>query len=837
MPHQKTTYVFGPYQLDLSKRVLTHDDETISLTPKATELLILLVTNAGQLVEKEELLRQIWPNTFVEEANLSQNIFTLRRALGDDRIEPRYIETVAKRGYRFVAPVRVTNDHQHQSPTSRLESVSLSPRATGDDRPIIAVLPFINAEQNSELEFLISNLTDTVINDLSRLPRIHVMSHSSVARYKTEIVDPQQAGKELGAQAVLVGRITKQPLGMVIAVELVDTWTGWQLWGESFNYETKDLPDVRDAITRHLLAALGLSVIDDEEQRVTVRYTENAGAYNSYLEGRFHWSMYTRKSIETAIRHFQQAIERDPHYALAYAGIVDCYLRLATNYLPPADVLSNTGNLDSEVDTSNLCKESNARIRLRFEWDWKGVERELRRANELRTDYVSPLQWHVAYKAAERFYEEQCAVNLRRKRLSNSSLAFGLSSSSTQFEFLELTPNEEGQVYWAIAREQIDIGNYRAACTVIKRWWSFGIWPRFDGLSQLSCADLLLTAGTLAGCVASTKQLPTGQKHCEELLNGSIALFRQMGLRRGAAEGRIELALCYFRQGLFEVGRATLLRVLDELSDDCCELRSLALIRLAATERHAGRTRDALARLSEATRTAEFCGPWATGRCNLELASTYNDLAVTDGLVDNFQEATRLYSKALFEFQCIGNHRLSAIAENNLGVVKLGIGNFKEAQLHFVQARRTFDSFDDRIRCAQVDDSLAQLYCAQGRFDDADLAIQRAIQTMETGDEDAFLTEALMTRGLISCKLKKYRQAKTLLENAYRLAQRCGDMEGAGRALAILVEEMWSTIESEDRYDIARRIVEILTSAQTLSIHKRLENCLMIHVESNTEAS
>jgi tetratricopeptide (TPR) repeat protein len=197
----------------------------------------------------------------------------------------------------------------------------------------------------------------------------------------------------------------------------------------------------------------------------------------------------------------------------------------------------------------------------------------------------------------------------------------------------------------------------------------------------------------------------------------------------------------------------------------------------------------------------------------------------------------QLYSKALYEFECIGNHRLSAITENNLGVVELRIGNFKEAQSHLVRARKTFDAFDDKIRCAQVDDSLAQLYFAQGRFHDADLAIQQAIQTMETGDEDAFLTEALTTRGLISCKLKKYSHAKTLLENAYRLAQRCGDMEGAGRALAILVEEMWGMIESEERCDLDRRIREILATSRALSIHKRLENCLMLHTEPNSESN
>ena len=108
MPNRKNTYEFGPFQFDLAERVLMRNGEGISLTPKASEILVILLSNAGQLVEKDELIREIWPDTFVEEANLTQNIFRLRKALGDHRTKPNYIETVAKRGYRFVAPVRVT---------------------------------------------------------------------------------------------------------------------------------------------------------------------------------------------------------------------------------------------------------------------------------------------------------------------------------------------------------------------------------------------------------------------------------------------------------------------------------------------------------------------------------------------------------------------------------------------------------------------------------------------------------------------------------------------------------------------------------------------------------
>jgi DNA-binding winged helix-turn-helix (wHTH) protein len=347
MPHINICYEFGPYSLDLSKRVLARDGETISLTPKATEILIMLVMKAGELVEKDELLREVWPDTFVEEANLSQNIFTLRRALGDERGDPRYIATVTRRGYRFIAPV-TTNGSQCPE----------DDEVTGPALPIVAVLPFINRTRDEELEYVADGLTDNIINNLSRVSKLHVMSRSTIFRYKLQDVDPQRVGKELGASVVLVGKINAHHSGVVVGVELVDVTTGWQLWGKSFDSESNDLLEIQGAITRELLATLKLELTGSEEKSVTARYTESAEAYQAYLEGRYHWSRYTKKGIEKAIQHFRRAIDLDPNYALAYAGIVDCYLRLATNYLPPEEnVLMRSIVLSGTQESNSLLSE------------------------------------------------------------------------------------------------------------------------------------------------------------------------------------------------------------------------------------------------------------------------------------------------------------------------------------------------------------------------------------------------------------------------------------------------------------------------------------------------
>src|SRR5689334_3578334 len=629
MPHNNNlSYEFGPYQFDLSNRELKRAGETVALTRKATEILILLLANAGHVVEKEELLREVWPNTFVEEANLAQHVFTLRKALGDERAVPRYIETVTRRGYRFLGTVRVVEADNNHS-VNGLSGVHLSQERTAqvNYRPVVAVLPFINVMGDPELEYLVQGITDNIITNLSRTSKLHVMSRSAVLRYKTKPVDPQQAGRDLGAHVVLVGKINRRASHSLIDVELVDGSTGWLLWGESFDSEEKDLLEVQEVITRQIVATLKLQLSGDEEKQITTRYTENAEAYQSYLEGRHHWSRYTRSGIERAIGHFHNAIEFDANYALAYAGIIDCYLRLATNYLPPEDDVPATEEEAYQLEPG--AGESDPRVKLRFEWDWKGAERELRRANELQTNYPTAPQWYAAYKTSKELYGLN-VVGDHDKSSNRVEYGSGYKPIASQIASFDLTSSEQIQVYCTVSREQIDAGNYEAASRILRPWWQFGNWPNLEGLNQRSCADLLFTTGELAGFVASTQQILRGQRHGEELLIGSITLFNQLGLKRRAAEGRIELALCYYRQGLFDIGRSILVQVLSGLNTDDAELRSLALIRLASLERHAGRLVDALDRLNEATELVKVSGPWATGRRHLELASTYLDLSIAE---------------------------------------------------------------------------------------------------------------------------------------------------------------------------------------------------------------
>lgn len=817
IPHnQNLNYEFGPYHLDVAHRRLTREGEKISLTPKAAEILTLLVTNAGRLVEKDFLLKEVWPDTFVEESNLAQNIFTLRKALGDDRDGPTYIETVPRRGYRFVASVRVFEAGDAEGENGDSEAQAQENGEAVAQRTVIAVLPFVNATGNPDVEYLSEGITDNIINNLSRVSQLRVMSRSAVFRHRKDVFDPQVVGKELGAKAVLVGQISARPAGIAIGVELVEVARGWQLWGATYDCELKDILEIQDTITRQLLVNLKLKLTGEEERRITARYTENAEAYQAYLEGRFHWSLYTRSGIEKAIGHFRQAIELDPNYALAYAAIIDCYLRLATNYLPPeGDALIK--ELE-ESDYSASLNEFGPRIKLRFEWDWKGAERELRRADELKTTYPAVHQWYAAYRYAVAIYKDS---ESNRAEITEQE-----SFYPKQLSFVTLSPNEEIQIMCTVTREQIEVGNYDAGCLMLRKWWTPGQSPNVTGLHSYSAADLLFTTGSLAGCLSSTGHLPRGQKHAEALLCGAISMFEHLGAKRRSAESRIELALSYYRQGMFELTKNTLLKTLEELDASDINLRGLALLRLAVVERHAGHVQDSLKRLDEARELVDLDGPLITGRYHHELASALKLSAIDENRSNYSADVSFHFKRAVHEFVAIGHYRYVAVVENNHGFLLLNTGLFDEAEAHLLHARKLFDILNDKIRLAQVDETLAQLYTATTRFELAKQTIERAVTSLEESDEEALLAEALRTKALVYCKLHRTQEARAILEGARRVAERCGDFEGAGLALLLMMENMRNQLEKIELKEVAARMRKLLENSQLASVRTRLRHCL-----------
>ena len=405
---------------------------------------------------------------------------------------------------------------------------------------------------------------------------------------------------------------------------------------------------------------------------------------------------------------------------------------------------------------------------------------------------------------------------------------------SPPLEAPSLTASEQVLACCAIAKGKLEVGDYDSGCAALERWWTLGQWPRQTGLTGVATAELLLVAGTLSGWVASCQQIPGGRKPAEALLSGAIAIFEQLGQIQRAAEGRIELACSYYHQGAFELARTTLHYALQCLNGDERELRSIGLIRLAVVERLAGRLHDALAQLEQATPLLEGSSDWPKGRLHLEIANTLKDLGLAEGQKEYFERAFGHYRQALNHFKRIGNYRYTAIVENNHGLLLSSLKRFNEACRHLDHARRLFEMLHDSVRCAQVDETLAQLHLASEHYDVAERAINLSVDTLESSGEDAFLAEALTTRGIVLCRLGRKSEAKPNFERSQRIAERCGDYEAAGKALLILIEEMCEQLADDERREIGAQANQLLANSQQHATRERLRKCLDMIAEAHS---
>jgi signal transduction histidine kinase/ActR/RegA family two-component response regulator/predicted negative regulator of RcsB-dependent stress response len=397
-----------------------------------------------------------------------------------------------------------------------------------------------------------------------------------------------------------------------------------------------------------------------------------------------------------------------------------------------------------------------------------------------------------------------------------------------------LSESEEVLACCSIAREKLETGDYDAGCAALQPWWNFGDWPNQTGLDQSSSAELLLVAGTLSGWVASSKNIEGGRKPAEAFLNGAIAIFEQIGNKVRAAEGRIELACCYYHQGVIDLARTTLQQALRDLPSNEIELKIGGLIRLAVVERLAGRVHDALAILDDVSQSLGTLGSWPKGRFHLEVANTLKDLGNAENKTSYFERAFSHYREALHHFKNIGNHRYTAIVENNYGYLLSTLNRIDEACLHLDRARNLFEMLQDNVRRAQVDETIAQLYLTSGDFQRAERSINLSVDTLEVSGEDAFLAEALTTRGLVLCKLGKRHEAKPNFERAVRVAERCGDREGAGRALLIMIEEMCEQLADDERREIGAQANQLLANSQQHATRERLRKCLEMVSEAHS---
>ena len=486
----KQFYEFGPFHLDTSERCLLRNGKPVALTPKLFDTLLVLVENSGRTLDKNVLMHAVWPDRFVEESSLSQNIFQLRKILGDAESGEQYIETIPKRGYRFAAGVGDLSNGRNgdpivarQSETSFTEveqsgrnheidnlirandqtqlpavlhhdlsgRISRRPAlvvsltavvilATGiyvwqsfgsgssaDPRPeikTIAVLPFMPVDAESTDEQLRLGMADALISRISHFNEFTIRPTSAVLTYGDLGQDALAAGRKLEVDAVLKGTIQRVGDRLRVNVQLVRVRDGVLIWSEQFDKEFKNIFTIQKTIAEQVAGKLIGKLSDEARTRLAKHYTENPEAYQAYVRGRYFWNKRTEDGFRKGIEHFRQAIEIDPGYALAYTGLADSYLLLASGQygnVPPEDNFERARAAAARaLELDRALAEAHATlasVSSNYDGDWPAAERSYRRAIELNPNYATARHWYawdllVAERAEEALQQMKRAQEL-----------------------------------------------------------------------------------------------------------------------------------------------------------------------------------------------------------------------------------------------------------------------------------------------------------------------------------------------------------------------------------------------------------------------------------------
>lgn len=463
-------YEFGPYRLDATRRTLSRGEEPLALTSKVFDTLLALVANHDRVLLKDELMKLVWPESFVEEVNLAQNVSALRKILGESPGENRYIATIPGKGYRFVDEVREAPDflsetaaavngapplaaHESRSRNrSRLLFIAVcvfaalagsvyiigigEKRAGPFSRPrSVAVLPFRSLDQQNGDEHLGLGMTDAVITKLSNVRALVVRPTSSVLRYADTATDPAKAGHELAVESLLDGKVQKAGDRIRVTVQLIRVEDGRPLWAQTFDEKFTDIFAVEDSISEKVAQALAVKLGGQEQKEMARHYTSNIEAYRDYVQGRYFEFQFTPGGLNQAIWEFDRAIELDPSYALAYAGVADAYTTASDWVLPPREALPNAESAARKALVfDDQLAEAHAALAhaLLHEWKLKASGEEFRRALTLNPNNTSFYFAYSEYLADTRRQDDAVAELNKALRLDplspeiNSMLAWPL---------------------------------------------------------------------------------------------------------------------------------------------------------------------------------------------------------------------------------------------------------------------------------------------------------------------------------------------------------------------------------------------------------------------------
>ena len=495
-------YEFGPFRIDMERYLLLRDEETIPLSPKVFETLLYLVQHREKVAKKEDILNSVWPETFVEESNLAQNIFLLRKALGEERNEHRYIVTIPGVGYRFVAPVK---EYEALYKTEKVES--------GKAVESIAVLPFKNLTGDDTEKFLGPGLADSLIMRLSSMRHVKVRPTAAVLKYNHPQQDPLAIGRELNVDALLDGVYQQEADKIRVSVQLVSVKDGITLWAAKFDERFTNIFAIQDSISDQVVRSLALKLSGDEQRQISQSYTKSPEAFQLFIKGRYFWNQRTIDGLKKALEYAQAAIAADPTYAPAYVGLADSYNLLGAqhNVLPPRESFPKAKAAALRaLEIDEMLAEAYASlafVELCYEWNWLAAEQSYRKAIELKPNYPTAHHWYGELLSTLGRFDEAQEELQKAQEFDPLSLAINVDLAasyyySRQYErserhllnLLELNPNFI-RAYEVLGRVYEQQGEHVKALTA---------WQKAEELSgkhpviQAEFAYSLITAGNIS---------------------------------------------------------------------------------------------------------------------------------------------------------------------------------------------------------------------------------------------------------------------------------------------------------------------------------------------------
>lgn len=411
MKQPQHLYEFGPFRINPAERLLLREGEPIHITAKAFDTLLVLIQGSGHLIEKSQLMRAVWADNFVEEGNLTVLIWVLRKALGDEG--NKYIQTVAKRGYRFVGDVR--------------EVVGPEPTEVHS----LAVLPFRSLNSEANHNHLRVGLADAIITKLGSTEQIIVRPTTAVLQYADKPADPLTIGREQRVDAILAGHIEALSDRVRVTVQLVRVSDGSLLWADSFEESLQHIFALEDQVAERVARAMSIRLSAETKMQLARRNTEDSKAYRLYLEGRYFWNKRTMEGLRRSTDYFQRATIEDPQYALAFSGLADSYVLLGSFGVEPALQawpIAKTAAIKA-LHLDNSLAEAHASLGMvyfYYEWNWLKAEQEFQCAISLTPNYIVAHNWYALNLAATGRLSEALVEVRRAEEIDPLSLSVNI---------------------------------------------------------------------------------------------------------------------------------------------------------------------------------------------------------------------------------------------------------------------------------------------------------------------------------------------------------------------------------------------------------------------------